>query len=73
MKVKLFHGQARYEDRMPPDSYDVVITTYDVMRSEFLRTHDPDEFVTRESSILYTTNWHRIILDEGRCSALLCR
>ena len=50
----VYHGQTRYQMASDLDARDVVLTTYDTLRSDWT-TGGP----------LYETIWCRLILDEG--------
>lgn len=55
MNVIIYHSKDRCGG-VDMDQYDVVITTYGVVASEYS---------TGGKSKLFSTNWHRIVLDEG--------
>ena len=54
-----YHGPKRSKDVTAMLGYDIVLTTYDVVAHEW-RSLD------NQSSPLFSTNWRRVILDEGR-------
>jgi len=55
MSWLLYHGPKRHVT-MKLDDFDVVLTTYDILRSEWANY-----------GALYSRTWARIILDEGEC------
>lgn len=54
INLLLYHGPKRHDLAATLHDYDVVLTTYDTLRSDWA-TYGP----------LYNKNWARIILDEG--------
>jgi SNF2 family DNA or RNA helicase len=61
LKVAIHHGQSRF--RMPQQfsDYDVVLTTYATVASEFPKNAgDP-------SGPTHTMKWYRVVLDEAHC------
>ncbi|TLD39477.1 putative snf2 family helicase protein [Venturia nashicola] len=62
LRVLTYHGPKREKlDLKTIGNYDVVITTYETMMSEFFATKTP---VPRASG-LFSITWRRLILDEG--------
>jgi SNF2 family DNA or RNA helicase len=53
-----YHGSKRQEASGNMASYDIVLTTYDTLRSDFIC-----------ESPLFEQMWARVILDEGICSS----
>ncbi len=53
-----YHGPKRSKDLTGMLGYDIVLTTYDVVAQEW---RDLDN----QLSPLFSTNWRRVILDEG--------
>lgn len=58
LRWKVYHGPNRFKDIQDTLSCDLVITTYNVLSTEW---RDLD----RTSKPLFSTSWHRIVLDEG--------
>ena len=54
-----YHGPKRSKDVNVILAYDVVLTTYDVVAQEWRKLNS-------QSSLLFSTNWRRIVLDEGK-------
>ncbi|XP_067663377.1 helicase-like transcription factor [Haliotis asinina] len=59
--VHLYYGNQRCKDANLLKQKDVVITTYGILLSEF------KEYQTKGASPLMTTEWLRVVLDEGHC------
>ncbi|XP_046585376.1 helicase-like transcription factor [Haliotis rubra] len=57
--VHLYYGNQRCKDVNLLKQKDVVITTYGILLSEF------KEYLTKGASPLMTTEWLRVVLDEG--------
>ena len=57
-----YHGPRRSKDAAQMLGYDVVITTYDVVAQEWRNLNNP-------MNPLFSTNWRRIVLDEGKTLA----
>ncbi|KIM95726.1 hypothetical protein OIDMADRAFT_171182 [Oidiodendron maius Zn] len=55
----VYHGSKRQNSANKLHTFDIVLTTYDTLRSDWT-VYGP----------LYTSTWSRIILDEGRCISL---
>ncbi|WVR05014.1 hypothetical protein IAU60_002026 [Kwoniella sp. DSM 27419] len=81
MRVGIYHGPKRIKSANDLRSYDVVLTTYGTLTSEFGTEHkhkkkvqivdkeasdDDDNFtVTKKQGPLFKVNWYRIVLDEA--------
>ena len=65
LKVLVFHGTSK-QTMKPKDfaEYDVVITTYGTLASEFFKGSKNPPAVPRTSG-LFSMKWRRIVLDEG--------
>ena len=59
LRWKVYHGPNRFKDIQDTLRCDLVITTYNVLATEW---RDP----SRTAKPLFSTPWHRIVLDEGR-------
>ena len=57
----LYHGPKRSADMVSMLAHDVVITTYDVVATEW-------KSVDKGPRPLFLVNWRRIVLDEGKLS-----
>ena len=57
LKWRIYHGPARFRPRDENLGCDV-ITTYDIVTSEYKN-------LNRVPGLLFSTHWHRVILDEG--------
>ncbi|TPX56979.1 hypothetical protein PhCBS80983_g04170 [Powellomyces hirtus] len=73
LKVLLYHGASRTKDPSRLKSYDVVITTFQVVASECpkqskTKKDDPDDIpkVIKDAGPLYKVKWFRIVLDEAQ-------
>ncbi|GAA5937456.1 DNA repair protein RAD16 [Sporobolomyces koalae] len=67
-KVLVFHGQNRITKAKELEKYDVVLTSYAVMESNFRRENKGftrKGQLMKEDSILHKVKWHRVILDEA--------
>ncbi|KAL8696716.1 MAG: hypothetical protein Q9224_002655, partial [Gallowayella concinna] len=87
LKVLTYHGSSKKQQMTPEDmaEYDVVITTYGTLSTEYLPTNSKTPEPIPRQNGLYSTNWRRVILDEGHqirnpkakaslaCLALLAR
>jgi SNF2 family DNA or RNA helicase len=58
LKVSKFHRQGKLNDLIILLNYDVVLTTYATVLSEF----------SKDNSVLYRIEWFRVVLDEGTFS-----
>ena len=58
LRCWIYHGPKRSKDANLMLTYDVVITTYDVIAQEWRN-------LDSKPSLLFSTNWRRIVLDEG--------
>lgn len=74
--VCVYHGQKRNRESSELKSYDVVITTYATLVSEYpkvrkdlaenlLRKQANLELVRRPAGPLFQVHWHRVVLDEA--------
>lgn len=66
LKVLIYHGSSRKQLR--PDEmveYDVVITTYGTLSTEYLPKGAKTTPAPSEQKGLFATNWRRVILDEA--------
>ncbi|KAF2499627.1 putative SNF2 family helicase [Lophium mytilinum] len=45
------------------DNYDIVISTYDTVSSEWWKSAKPEEAVRKDG--VFSVNWRRVVLDEG--------
>ena len=59
LRCRLYHGPKRSEDMVSMLAYDIVITTYDVVATEW-------KSLERGPRLLFLVNWRRVILDEGK-------
>ncbi|KND01339.1 uncharacterized protein SPPG_03151 [Spizellomyces punctatus DAOM BR117] len=73
LKVLLYHGPGRTKDPAKLKQYDVVITTFSVIASEWPKTSKSkkDEVIevpkpTKEAGPLYRVKWFRVVLDEAQ-------
>ena len=57
-----YHGPKRSKDVTRMLGYDIVLTTYDVVAQEWRN-------LDNQLHPLFSTNWRRIILDEGKTSS----
>ncbi|GAA6004678.1 hypothetical protein JCM11491_002191 [Sporobolomyces phaffii] len=67
-KVLVFHGQNRISKAKELEKFDVVLTSYAVMESNFRRENKGFQKkgkLMKEDSILHKIKWHRVILDEA--------
>lgn len=55
---RLHHDKARVRDRSDLQSTHIVITTYHLLMSEWKKHQN-------SPNLMYTTNWHRVVLDEA--------
>jgi SNF2 family DNA or RNA helicase len=67
----VYYGQGRQAPRSKLESCDAVITTYNVVASEWKNRKRSGKVPTHD---LFSLKWHRLVLDEGEsCSFLVCR
>lgn len=59
LRCCLYRGPKRSEDVISMLAYDVVITTYDVVATEW-------KSLDKGPRPLFSVNWRRIVLDEGK-------
>ncbi|PGH23389.1 hypothetical protein AJ80_02499 [Polytolypa hystricis UAMH7299] len=64
LRVLTYHGPGKNE-ASNLDQYDVVITTYGAISSEFTHMSDKGPNVKRPNKGLFSMHWRRIVLDEG--------
>ncbi|BGP54753.1 hypothetical protein JCM8202_003260 [Rhodotorula sphaerocarpa] len=67
-KVLVYHGTNRISNVKEMEKYDVVLTSYAVMESNFRREQKGftrKGKILKEDSILHKIKWHRVILDEA--------
>ena len=57
----MYHGSERHTTADELHNFDVVITTYDTLRSDW----------TRRGPLYTQKTWARVVLDEGKCWDLL--
>ncbi|KNC79961.1 hypothetical protein SARC_07660 [Sphaeroforma arctica JP610] len=66
LKVCVFHGSGRTTNHKDLLKYNVVLSTYSVLESEYRReTKGMGKELKRSPSTLHKIHWHRIILDEA--------
>jgi len=61
LRYTVYHGSQRHKDSKLLSSFDVVLTTYDTIRAEHIRTGASD----KQESMTHSIFWHRVVLDEG--------
>ncbi len=67
----VYYGPGRQAPRSKLESYDAVITTYNVVASEWKNRKRFEKVPPHD---LFSLKWHRLVLDEGgSCSFLVCR
>ena len=59
LRYWVYHGPKRSEDMVSMLAHDIVITTYDVVATEWKN-------VDKGPRSLFLVNWRRIVLDEGK-------
>lgn len=64
LRVHIHHGPKRFKDPEDLKKFDVVITTYDVVRSEHTPSNAKDDY-TAEPKGCFGIKWWRIICDEA--------
>ncbi|KAF4430540.1 SNF2 family domain-containing protein [Fusarium austroafricanum] len=57
IRIMTYHGPARQEQIAKLATYDVVLTTYEVLRQDFT--------MRQERHTLYSHKWYRVVLDEA--------
>ncbi|KAM5381181.1 hypothetical protein ACJZ2D_003097 [Fusarium nematophilum] len=57
IKTTAHHGPSRHERVRELQGYDVVLTTYEVLRQDFSGKHERDT--------IYSHRWYRVVLDEA--------
>ena len=62
IRATLHHGQNRFQKASELLNHDVVLTTYDTVRSEWSSKKMSG---ISEKAPLYSIEWQRIVLDEG--------
>ena len=61
LRCWLYHGPKRSADMVSMLAHDIVITTYDVVATEW-------KSIDKGPRPLFLVNWRRIVLDEGKLS-----
>lgn len=61
LRVCIYYGQGRMKYLKELEKYDLVITTYSVVRLDWKTSKS----VTESPLTLHTIDWERIVLDEG--------
>ena len=59
LRVTRYHGHERSRHYSALQDFDIVLTTYGTVTTEFRKTYN------RGREVLYYLRWFRIILDEG--------
>lgn len=67
LRFTVYHGSLRQKNPGLLSSFDVVLTTYDTIRTEHVQT----EASGRIQGVIQSIFWHRVVLDEGM-SRLTC-
>lgn len=62
VRVAIYHGSNRSGLSAELQSHDIVLTTYDTLRSEWASSAD--------KGVLYSEIWARVVLDEGKFTPL---
>lgn len=62
LRLRVHYGKTKLEGLNELDDVDVVLTTYHTVSAELKIGAR-----MRQTSVLFSTNWRRIILDEGDC------
>ncbi|TAQ88339.1 hypothetical protein B7494_g3355 [Chlorociboria aeruginascens] len=66
LKILTYHGSNRKEmTKMAFAQYDVVITTYGTLSTEFMPRGSKGAVTVPTSNGLFSMNWRRVVLDEG--------
>ena len=60
MRAAIYHGSNRHKFLPLLQDNDIILTTYETVRSAW-----------RDERALHTTNWHRLVLDEGKSRRML--
>lgn len=58
IKYTTYHGPSRHDQTRALQGYDIVLTTYEVLRQDFAGRYERDT--------IYSHTWHRVVLDEGQ-------
>ncbi|PMD19258.1 hypothetical protein NA56DRAFT_206781 [Hyaloscypha hepaticicola] len=61
----VYYGQGRQAPRSDLESCDAVITTYNVVASEWKNRKRPGKVPTNSTHDLFSLKWHRLVLDEA--------
>lgn len=64
LKVLTYHGTGKRE-ASNLTNYDVVITTYGALASEYSQLVGPDEKLKKTKKGIFSVHWRRVVLDEG--------
>jgi len=68
LSVHVWHGGNRSNAHKEMEGFDVVLTSFAVLESTFRRQHSGFRrkgHLIKESSLLHSIKWHRVILDEA--------
>ncbi|KAI4183547.1 MAG: hypothetical protein LQ346_006301 [Caloplaca aetnensis] len=65
LKVLTYHGSKRSISAADLAGYDVVITTYGTLSTEYVPHATDDQMSVSAQNGLFALNWRRVILDEG--------
>ncbi|KAI0161114.1 SNF2 family N-terminal domain-containing protein [Hypoxylon sp. FL1284] len=67
LTYRIYHGSARDDNAAALGGFDIVLTSYETLRSEL--PHDEIERMkprkSRRIGLLHSMNWHRVVLDEA--------
>jgi hypothetical protein len=63
LSIYCYHGRRRTRDPREISKYDVVVTTYGTLASDYSRT----KLRPANTSPLHLVRWHRLIMDESHC------
>lgn len=59
MSFRIHHGKSKITDFEEIDNLSIVLTTYQTVSADWKEGHQ------KRNSVLFSTRWNRLILDEG--------
>ncbi|KAH6891507.1 SNF2 family N-terminal domain-containing protein [Thelonectria olida] len=61
----VYHGSGRHQLAASLQNYNIILTTYDILRAECSKSPQGYYKTATQTGILHSIDWHRVILDEA--------